>query len=55
MVEDNKKIIKQKKKEMLLNIALSLNKELFDENKISYKMYQYAEKNILKEIKENIP
>lgn len=43
-------IIKNKNKEILLNVALSLNKELYDESKISYKMYKYTEENILKEI-----
>lgn len=45
------KEVKYKNKEILLNVALSLNKELFDENKVSYKMFKYAEKNILKELK----
>lgn len=43
--------VKYKNKEILLNVALSLNKELFDENKISYKMFKYTEENILKELK----
>lgn len=45
------KEVKYKNKEMLLEVALSLNKELFDENKISYKMFKYTEENILKELK----
>jgi len=45
------KEVKIKKKEILLEVALSLNKELFDENKISYKMFKYTEENILKELK----
>lgn len=45
------KAVKYKNKEILLNVALSLNKELFDENKISYKMFKYTEENILKELK----
>lgn len=45
------KEVKYKNKEILLNVALSLNKELFDENKVSYKMFKYAEENILKELK----
>ena len=45
------KEIKIKNKEIILNIALSLNKELFSENKISYKMYKYTEENLLKELK----
>lgn len=40
-----------KNKEILLNIALFLNEELYIENKISYKMFKYAEENILKELK----
>ena len=43
--------VKYKNKQILLNVALSLNKELFDENKISYKMFKYTEENILKELK----
>ncbi len=43
--------VKCKNKEILLEVALSLNKELFDENKISYKMFKYTEENILKELK----
>ncbi len=45
------KEVKYKNKEILLEVALSLNKELFDENKISYKMFKYTEENILKELK----
>ena len=33
-----------------LNIALKINKELYDENKISYKMFKYTEENLLKKI-----
>ena len=44
------KEVKYKNKEILLEVALSLNKELFDENKISYKMFKYTEENILKEL-----
>ena len=43
--------VKNKNKEIILSVALSLNKELFDENKISYKMFKYTEENILKELK----
>ena len=45
------KEVKYKNKEVLLEVALSLNKELFDENKISYRMFKYTEENILKELK----
>ena len=45
------KEVKNKNKEIILNVALSLNKKLFDENKISYKMFKYTEENILKELK----
>lgn len=45
------KEVKYKNKEILLEVALSLNKELFDENRISYKMFKYTEENILKEMK----
>lgn len=45
------KEVKIKNKEILLEVALSLNKELFDENKISYKIFKYTEESILKELK----
>ena len=45
------KEVKNKNKEILLEVALYLNKELFNENKISYKMFKYTEENILKELK----
>ncbi len=56
---DIKDILKEKSfqtknKEIILELALSLNQELFDENKISYKMFKYTEENLLKQIK-NIP
>lgn len=44
--------IKNKNKEILLEVALTLNKELFNENKISYKIFKYTEENILKELKK---
>lgn len=44
------KEVKNKNKEILLEVALTLNKELFNENKISYKMFKYTEDNILKEL-----
>lgn len=46
--------VKKKNKEIILNVALYLNKELFDENKISYKMFKYTEENILKELKNHV-
>ena len=45
------KEVKYKNKEILVNIALSINKELLDKNKITYKMFKYTEENILKELK----
>ena len=45
------KSIQNKNKEIILNVALSLNKELLDENKISYKMFKYTEESLLKELK----
>ena len=45
------KAVKNKNKEILLEVALTLNKELFNENKISYKMFKYTEENILKKLK----
>ena len=47
------KEIKNKNKEILLEVALTLNKELFNENKISYKMFKYTEENLLKELKSH--
>lgn len=47
------KEIKAKNKEILLEVALTLNKELFNENKISYKMFKYTEENLLKELKSH--
>ncbi len=46
-----RKEVKNKNKEILLEVALTLNKELFNENKISYKIFKYTEENILKELK----
>lgn len=54
MIDDNfsiNKEVKNKNKAILLEVALSINKEMFDENKISYKIFKYAEENILKELK----
>lgn len=45
------KEVKNKNKEIILEVALALNKELFNENKISYKMFKYTKENILKELK----
>lgn len=44
--------MKIKNKIILLEVALILNKELYDENRISYKMFKYTEDNILKDMKE---
>lgn len=46
----NNNTVKNKNKEILLEVSLKLNKELFNENKISYKMFKYTEENILKEL-----
>ncbi len=46
-----RKEVKCRNREILLEVALSLNKELFDEKIISYKMFKYTEENILKELK----
>ncbi len=40
-----------KDKELILSLAVFINKELFNSDKISYKMYKYTEENILKELK----
>ncbi len=45
--------IKTKNREIILNAALSLNRELFDENKISYKMFKCTEEALLKEVKSH--
>ncbi|MGM9834836.1 MAG: hypothetical protein ACI31M_03570 [Bacilli bacterium] len=45
------KEVRNKNKEIILEVALTLNNELFNENKISYKMFKYTEENILKELK----
>lgn len=45
------KELKNKNKEIFLEVALTLNKELFNENKISYKTFKYTEENILKQLK----
>ena len=38
-------------KEILtLKLASSLNKRLYEENKITYQMYKYTEDNLLKEL-----
>ena len=34
-----------------LEVALILNKELFEENKITYQVYKKVERQILKELK----
>ncbi|MGN0973790.1 MAG: hypothetical protein ACI4OT_03515 [Bacilli bacterium] len=39
------------KKKLMLELALFINKELLNENKISYRMFKYTEENILKELK----
>ncbi len=46
--------IEKKNREIVLNVALSINKELFDENKISYKMFKYTEEALLKELKSHL-
>lgn len=46
------KIVQDKNKEIILNVALILNKELFNDNEISYKMYKTVEEGILKQIKK---
>lgn len=46
------KEVSNKNKRILLEVALFLNKELFSDNKISYKMFKYTEENILRELKK---
>lgn len=45
------KLIQNKNKEILLEVALTLNKELFNDNKISYKMFKNTEESLLKRLK----
>lgn len=45
------KLVENKNKEIILELALALNKELSDENKLSYKMFKSTEESILKQIK----
>jgi len=44
-----RKEVKCKIQTIFLEVALSLNKELFDDKKISYKMFKSTENSILKE------
>lgn len=48
----NKEITK-KNREVLLEVALFLNKALFNEKIITYKTFKYAEENILKDLKKD--
>lgn len=45
------KIIKEKNKIIILELALQINEELFNEKKINYQMFKYTEENILKKLK----
>lgn len=47
---ESKEII-NRNKQIILELALALNKELFDEKEISYKVFKMAEGAILKENK----
>lgn len=38
------------KSKIILKLALSFNKRLYEENQISYQMYKYTEDNLLKEL-----
>lgn len=40
-----------KTKEILLNVAITINKELFEDNKISYEAFKYTEEQLLNEQK----
>lgn len=42
-----------KNKEISLEIALYINKNLYEEQEITYKMYKYTEDIILRQIKNN--
>lgn len=50
-LKTNKKI-EQKKEQLILEVVLILNKEMFNEDFISYKIYKQTEENILKKLKE---
>ena len=43
--------IKKMNRKIILEIALLINKELFNEERISYKVFKCAEESILKQIK----
>ena len=45
--------IKNKNREIILEIALSINKELFEEGNISYGTFKQVESNILRELKKD--
>ncbi|MBE6146923.1 MAG: hypothetical protein E7168_01155 [Firmicutes bacterium] len=45
-------IIKYNKR-IQLEIAIILNRELLNENKISYKNFKYTEENLLKDLKKD--
>lgn len=44
----NKKYFENK--DIILKLALVLNKELFDSNKISFKLFKYTNEEILKKL-----
>ena len=54
VLSESDKNIQDKNKEIILNIALALNQELFDENKISYQIFKYTENNLLKDLNRGI-
>lgn len=37
------------KKRLILELALYINKKLYEEKEISYKMFKYAEQSLIKE------
>jgi len=43
--------IKKQNNKIILEIALSINRELFNEERIPYKMFKYTENQILNQIK----
>ena len=51
----NREEVKLKNRELILSLALTANKKMFDEHIISYQMFQYTEALLLKELKMVMP
>lgn len=44
------KVTNNKNNEIIIELALSINKELFNEHKISYKMFKLTEESLLRQL-----